>query len=46
MFDTVLLVVALVSFVVAFVLSALNVSVPRLNLIALGLACWVTASLI
>lgn len=46
MFDTILLVVALVSFVVAFVLSALNVNVPRLNLIALGLACWVATALV
>jgi len=35
--DTVLLIFALV----CFVLAALNVASPRVNLVAVGLACWV-----
>lgn len=38
----VLLIVALV----LFVLAALSVTVPRINLIGAGLACWVLAQLI
>lgn len=37
MIDTVLLIFALV----CFVLAALNVASPRVNLVAVGLACWV-----
>jgi hypothetical protein len=43
---TFLLVAGLVCFVVEFVLTAFAVAKPRLNLIALGLACWILTSLI
>jgi len=39
--DSVLLVVALV----CFVLAALQVAAPRVNLLAAGLACWVLSVL-
>lgn len=41
MTDTILLVFALV----LFVLAALNIPSPRINLIAAGLACWVASLL-
>jgi hypothetical protein len=42
MITTILLVIALV----CFLLAAFGVSVPRLNLVALGLAAWVLTLLI
>jgi hypothetical protein len=42
MIATILLVAALV----LFIISALNVAVPRINLMAAGLACWVAAQLL
>jgi hypothetical protein len=41
MIDTALTVAALV----CFVLAAINVTSPRANLIAIGLACWVATAL-
>jgi hypothetical protein len=40
--DLVLIVAALI----CFILAALNVASPRLNLLAAGLACWVASLLI
>jgi len=41
-----LLIVGFVCFVLAVLLTAFAVATPRLNLIALGLACWILTSLI
>ena len=37
--------ILMVAAFVLFVISALNVPVPRVNLMAAGLACWVAAQL-
>jgi hypothetical protein len=41
-----LAVILLVAALIAFLLAAFGVGAPRINLLALGLACWALADLI
>jgi len=36
----------LIAALVIFLIAAINIPVPKINLIALGLACWVVAQLV
>jgi len=42
MLATMLLIAALI----LFILAAINIPVPKVNLVAAGLACWVASSLV